>query len=142
MFPDNKISDKFSLTRTKCSYKMLITFGINPYFASLLLEDIKHSDNFSISFDESLNSVTANEQTDTVIKFWDKLNSKVEIWYLASIFLGHTRAEDLLKAIQEATSKLELDKMKQVATEGLNVNWKLYEKLYRESRNIWPHRFD
>ena len=58
---------------------MLITFGITPYFDSLLLEDIKHSDNFSISFDESLNSVTANEQTDTVIKFWDKLNSKVEI---------------------------------------------------------------
>ena len=58
---------------------MLITFGINPYFASLLLEDIKHSDNFAISSDESLNSVTTNEQTDTVIKFWDKLNSKVEI---------------------------------------------------------------
>ena len=58
---------------------MLITFGINPYFASLLLEDTKHSDNFAISSDESLNSVTANEQTDTVIKFWDKLNSKVEI---------------------------------------------------------------
>ena len=142
MFPDNKISDKFSLTSTKCSYKMLITFGITPYFDSLLLEDIKHSDNFSISFDESLNSVTANEQTDTVIKFWDKLNSKVEIWYLASIFHRHTRAENLLKAIQEATSKLELDKMNQVSTEGLNINWKLYEKLYRESRNIWSHRFD
>ena len=79
MFPDKKISDKFSLTSTKCSYKMLITFGITPYFASLLFEDIKHSDNFSISFDESLNGVTANEQTDTAIKFWDKLNSKVEI---------------------------------------------------------------
>ena len=95
MFPDSKIANKFSLARTKCSY--MITYSIAPYFASLLLEDIKHSDNFSISFDESLNSVTANEQMDIVITFWDKLNSKAEVRYLTSIFLGHTRAEDLLK---------------------------------------------
>ena len=44
MFPDNQIAKKFSLARTKCSY--MITYGIAPYFASLLLEDIKHSDNF------------------------------------------------------------------------------------------------
>ena len=75
-----------------------ITYGIAPYFASLLLEDIKHSDNFSISFDESLKSVTANQQMDIVITFWNKLNSKVEVRYLTSIFLGHTRADDLLKA--------------------------------------------
>ena len=48
---------------------------------------------------------------DIVITFWDKLNSKVEVRYLTSIFLGHTRADDLLKAFQEANSKLELDKM-------------------------------
>ena len=69
-----------------------------PYFASLLLEDIKHSDNFSISFDESLNSVTADEQMDIVITFSDKLYFKVEVRYLKSIFLGHNRADDLLKA--------------------------------------------
>ena len=39
MFPDNKIANKFSLARTKCSY--MIIDGIDPYFASLLLEDIK-----------------------------------------------------------------------------------------------------
>ena len=61
MFLDSKIANKFSLARTKCSY--MTTYGIAPYFASLLLEGIKHSDNFSISFDESLNSVTTNEQT-------------------------------------------------------------------------------
>ena len=53
MFPDSK----FSLARRKCSY--MLTYGIAPYFASLLLEDIKLTDNFSISFDEALNSVTA-----------------------------------------------------------------------------------
>ena len=42
----------------------MITYGIAPYFPSLLLKDIKHSDNFSISFGESLNSVTAKEQMD------------------------------------------------------------------------------
>ena len=38
MFPDGKIA-KFSLGRTKCPY--IITYGITPYFASLLLEDTK-----------------------------------------------------------------------------------------------------
>ena len=115
MLPDSKIANKFSLARTKCSY--MITFGIVivPHFASLLLEDFKQSDNFSISFDESLNSVTANEQMDIVVTFWDKLNSNMEVRYLTSIFLGHTRADDLLKAFQEATSKLELDKILQVS---------------------------
>ena len=59
MFPDSKIANKFSLARTKCSY--MITCGIVPCFSSLLLEDIKYTDNFSISFDESLNNVTVNE---------------------------------------------------------------------------------
>ena len=70
MFPDSKIANKFSLPWTKCSYT--ITYGIVPYFASLLLEDIKHGDNFSIYFDESLNSVTTNEQMDVIKTFWDK----------------------------------------------------------------------
>ena len=77
MFPDSESVNKFSLAKTKCSY--MIAYGIAPYFASLLLEDIKHSDNFSISFDEPLNSVTANKQMDIVITFLDKLNSKVEV---------------------------------------------------------------
>ena len=133
MFPGSKITNKFSLAIKKWSY--MITYGIAPYFASLLLEDIKHSDNFSISFDESLNSVTANEQMNIVITFWDELNSKVQVGYLTSIFPGHNRADDLLKAFQEATSKLELDKMLQVSLDRPSVNWKFYEKLI-ESREI------
>ena len=71
MFPDNKIADKFSLARTKRSYMMI--YGIVLYFASLLIEDIKHNDNFSISFDKSLNSVTGIDQMDSLTKKW---------WYL------------------------------------------------------------
>ena len=133
MFPDSKIANKFSLARTKCSY--MITYGIAPYFASLLLEDIKLTDNFSISFDEALNSVIAIKQIDNVITLCNKLNSKVEVQYLTSIFLWHTRADDLLKAFQEATSNLELDKMLQGLTDGPIGNWKFYEKLI-ERREI------
>ena len=127
MFPDSKSVKKFSLARTKCSY--VIAYGIAPCFTSLLLEVIKHNDNFSISFDEPLNSVTANKQMDIVITFLDKLNSEVEVSYLTSIFLGHNRADDLLKALQEATSKLELDKILQMSVDQPNANWKFYEKL-------------
>ena len=75
------------------------------------------------------------------ITFWDKLNSKVEARYLTSIFLGHTRADDLLKACQETTFKLELDKRQQVSMEGPSVNWKFYEKLVK-SQEISELTFD
>ena len=44
VFLDSKIANKFLLARTKYSYMMI--YRITPYFASLLLEDIKHSDIF------------------------------------------------------------------------------------------------
>ena len=75
------------------------------------------------------------------ITFWDKLNSKVETRYLTSIFLGHTRADDLLKACQETTFKLELDKRLQVSMEGPSVNWQFYEKLIK-SQEISELTFD
>lgn len=45
---------------------------------------------------------------------WIKLYYKVDVWYLAFIFCGYTTVDNLLKAFQEATSKLELDKMSEV----------------------------
>ena len=52
---------------------------------------------------------------DVAITFLDKLNFKLEVWHLTSIFLGLTRADYLLIAFKKATSKLELDKMLQVS---------------------------
>ena len=59
----------------------------------------------------------------------------MEVQYLTSIFLWHTRADDLLKAFQEVTSNLELDKMLQGLIDGPIGNWKFYEKLI-ERREI------
>ena len=62
MFPDSKIANKFSLARTKCSY--ITTYGPLFCFIATRRYDIKNSDNFSISFDES----SVNGQTQCKLK--------------------------------------------------------------------------
>ena len=48
MFPRSKVANKFSPAKTKFSF--MITYSIVHYVESLLLEAIKHSDNFSLFF--------------------------------------------------------------------------------------------
>ena len=52
MFPDSKIAKEFALGRQKAMY--LSTFGIAPYFKSLLKSEVDGSPILVISFDESL----------------------------------------------------------------------------------------
>ena len=52
MFPDSKITERFSYGSQKCAY--LIKFGIAPYFMDLLLKRVAENNNFVILFDESL----------------------------------------------------------------------------------------
>ena len=67
MFPESKIAQNFSHGRTKCTH--IQTYGIFPYFFSVLMNEIKRSDHFSVSFDESMNKVTQNAQADISIQF-------------------------------------------------------------------------
>ena len=50
---------------------------------------------------------------------------------LSSNFLGHSRADDLLRCFPEVTFKLELDKTLQVSMEEPSVNLKFYKKLIK-----------
>ena len=60
MFSDSETANKFSLGRTKCSY--FFNFGIAPYFKTMLLQNVRKSSFFTVSFDEYLNKVLQNEQ--------------------------------------------------------------------------------
>ena len=53
MFPDSKIAQSFKLGSTKL--KHLTNFGIAPHYKSVLLERVKDSSCYVISYDESLN---------------------------------------------------------------------------------------
>jgi len=65
MFPDSKVQHHFSMGRTKCSY--VINFRLGPLFQKELIEKVKKSPFFSISFDESLNETLKKQQMDFVL---------------------------------------------------------------------------
>lgn len=136
MFPDSKTAQLWSCGPTKLSY--LITFGIAPYVRELLLEDLRDTPGFVLSFDESFNQELQQEQMDFVVRYFHQ--GKVESRYLTSAFLGHTRAEDLKRKFEEATKDLDMRKLAQVSMDGPNVNWKLLDALAedRKSQDQYP----
>jgi hypothetical protein len=127
MFPDSPIASKFSMGRDKAAY--IVSFGLAPYFKTCLDSKVQKSDCLTICFDESLNGVSQRSQMDLIVRYFDKEMGQVQSAYYASAFLGHTKADDLLNAFNEATTGLDLSKLKQVSMDGPNVNFLLLDKL-------------
>ena len=136
MFPDSNIAKQFSCGPSKCSY--LTTFGLAPYFEQNLYDKIDKVPVYSVSFDESFNRVTKNEQMDLTIRFWDSDKDIVVNRYLGSNFLGHTRSADLLQHFNDATSKLNKGKILQVGMDGPNANIKFHKDLVEEISSVDP----
>ena len=112
--------------------KHLSVFGLSPYYENKLLKSLDEVPFYSVSFDESFNWVTKNEQMDFGVRFWDN-NSH----YLTSKFIGHARVDDFWNSFNNATSKLEPQKILQISMDGPNVNKKFLRDLIfqRESSN-------
>ena len=51
MFPDSDIAGRFSCGERKCAY--LSTFGLAPYFLSLMTSKVKSEKDYVLLFDES-----------------------------------------------------------------------------------------
>ena len=62
IFNDSSIASKFTFGKTKCMYT--IKYGIAPYVKEKLSEKLSSLPYFSVSFDESHNSVLEMEQMD------------------------------------------------------------------------------
>ena len=85
MFLDSKIVQNVSLGRAKCSN--IQTYGIFPiFFFPVLMDENKHSDHYAVSFNESMNKVTQDEQINVRIQFWIELTNLLESRYLKSVF--------------------------------------------------------
>ena len=95
MFPDSMVAKNFTFGKDKCGY--YINYGLAPYFKSILVDDIKKSDFFSISFDESLNKSTQSCRMDLVVTYWDNIKKRTQVRYLNSSFMRHSTANDLLE---------------------------------------------
>ena len=57
MFTDSKIVKSFQLSKTKYNY--IMNFGLTPYFKDFFLKEMKTSDCFRVSLDESMNKSIA-----------------------------------------------------------------------------------
>ena len=138
MFPDSEIAKKFSCGETKCSY--LIQFGLAPYFKADLASKIqKPGTILVVSFDESLNKVLQEEQMDLLLRFWDVELNRVVTRYYDSVFLGHTRAEDLLGKFKSGLSKLNARNMLQISMDGPSTNWKFLDLLVQDREESEPN---
>lgn len=134
MFPDSTIAKKFSCAPTKCSY--LMNFGLAPYFAARLLNQLKDVDYFVISFDESMNSVIKEEQMDLIIRFWDTQKNKVVTRFFTSEFLGHTTAKDLKASFKKGIEPLNGAKMLQISMDGPKANWSFLNLMNADRKEL------
>ena len=130
MFPDSGIAKTFTCGATKCAY--LTCFGLAPYFHEQLVDMVRNTACYSISFDECMNRISQNEQMDFINRYWDGNTNKVAVRYLGSEFLGHATAVDLLTHFKQGISRLDPKRLLQVSMDGPNVNWKFYTDLTME----------
>ena len=81
--------------------KYLTNFVIAPYYKSVLLEKIKESLCFLISYDESLNPKCQTCEMELLARYFDETEEKIKIKYLDSQCLGHDTSGDLKKNFSE-----------------------------------------
>lgn len=131
MFPDSEIANKFQMSKTKMGY--YITFGIAPYFKSLLLSDIQNSPFFSVMFDESLNRVFQEEQMDIQIRYWDETSNVACTRYFDSQFMYRPNANNLFDALTNGLKDFDMNRMIHLSMDGPSTNW-LVLKLFQKDR--------
>lgn len=135
MFSESEIAKKFNCGSTNCSY--LIRFGLAPFFKEELASNILQPGSvFVVPFDEPLNRVL---QADLLLRFLDNELNIVVTRYFDSVFLGHTRAEDLLRKFISGLSKLNLAYMLQISMDGPSTNWKFLDLLEHDREESDPN---
>ena len=140
MFPVSNIVKNFACGKTKCSY--FVTYGLAPYFKSLLNDTFSSLDCFVAMFDESYNktSFLKRVQMDLHVHFWDIDNDCVATRYFNSTILGKAAAQDIYENFNECISELDENKLLQVYSDGPNINLAFLNLLNKHRfNNELPH---
>ena len=98
---------QFKKAQTLCSHKQrrsrfcllpyqrpIRSFGIAQYFHEILINGLKESPYFSVSFDESLNGSFQNCQND-FISYWSQKKCKLRRYILDFKLLSHQAAKNM-----------------------------------------------
>ena len=109
MFPDSGIAQM-----TKFAYTIN---GLAPFFFPELIEKIKKSPVFTISFNESLNDHLEKIQTNFIIRFRDLETKTIATRYYDSMFLCYCNANALKQSFDKALEELDTKILLQVAME-------------------------
>ena len=125
MFLDSEIAKNLQCGSNKASY--VTTCGFAPYFFSFLLQKISSSSHQVVSFDESLNN-SVQKEIDLLIWDWDNDTDRVCTPYMGSEFMGRLTADDVLETFQNGISEVGESKLKQVSSDGPNVNLAFLKK--------------
>ena len=127
MFKGNGVAQKFKLGRTKIGY--VVNHGLGPYFKELMIESVKTSPVYCLSFDESLCEVIQTCEMVVMVRFWDSDSNSARVHYLGSTFFGHSRHNNLLDEFGKITKCLEEEKVFQISMDGPNVSKKFYQNI-------------
>ena len=127
MFSRSDVARQFSLGKSKARY--MILYGSAPYCKAELLGQINSFPQFSLSFDESLNTTLQKCQMDIKVKFFNNTTNMVVTQYLDSKFLERWNTDNLFTCICESISGLSESKFLQLSMEGPSVNWVVLDKL-------------
>lgn len=108
MFPDSEIDKKFSLGPTKFRY--LLTEGLATYYAyeEKLIQDIKMSHGFVLSYDEITNAESKKELQIRVRYFFEN-DQQVNDCHLHTFFLGSATAKIITDFLMEAIQELPIE---------------------------------
>ena len=138
MFHDSAIARQMQLGRTKIGYNIL--FGLAPYFHQLVFRDVSDAEVFVLFFYVSLNKYAQQQQIDLAVRFWDSVKNEVTRRFFTSAFLGHSTADDMLKALISSLKERLKGKMIQLSIVGPNVNLKLVKDLEAYLKEVKDER--
>jgi len=116
------------MKKDKVAY--VLTYGLSEYFRDQLLKKIQMASFYALSIDECSNKIASKGQMDIIIRFWEEASDELNTRYLTS---EKCDAGTIFKVLKDSLNSLgiKFSKITQLATDGPNVNIKLFE-LFRD----------
>ena len=137
MFFDIKTAKTFQIGLDKRRY--FVNFRIAPYFKSILIEKIKESKCYIMSFDESLKDMTQSCEIDLLHRYFYEIDYKVKGRYYDSKFFGLSTSKDIQKKFNNAVSDLGPNKLFQIGKDGSNINLKFLQLIQQDREENQQH---
>ena len=99
-----------------------MNFELAPYFKDLLFKEIKVSDCFGVSVDESMNKVLQEEQMDVQIRYSNETAKLVDTRFCDSQFLRCLNVKNLFLCLITSLKDLLSERFFQLFMDSTNTN--------------------